>query len=54
MVCIGTNTPFEAEEIIEYSLSLLEHRAPCVELQKTRSKESLEQLKGPKTDHCPS
>jgi hypothetical protein len=41
MVCIGTNTPYEAEEVIEYSLSILEHRAPCVELQKTRSKESV-------------
>jgi hypothetical protein len=43
MVCIGTSTPYEAEEVIEYSLSILEHRAPCVELQKTRSKESLTQ-----------
>jgi len=43
MVCIGTNTPYEAAEVIEYSLSILEHRVPCVELQKTRSKESLTQ-----------
>jgi len=41
MVCIGTNTPYEAEEVIEYSLSILDHRAPCVELQKTRSKKSI-------------
>jgi hypothetical protein len=42
MVCIGTSTPNEAEEIIEYSLSILEHRVPCVELHKTRSKKTLE------------
>ena len=41
MVCIGTSSPYEAAEVIEYSLSVLEHRAPRVELQKTRSKESL-------------
>lgn len=41
MVCIGTSTPYEAEEIIEYSLSILEHRVPRVELQKTRSKKTL-------------
>jgi hypothetical protein len=41
MVCIGTSTPYEAAEIVEYSLSILEHRAPRVELQTTRSKASL-------------
>lgn len=41
MVCIGTSTPYEAAEVIELSLSILEHRLPQVELQKTRSKESL-------------
>ena len=41
MVCIGTSTAYEAAEVIEYSLSILEHRAPCVELQKTRSKQSM-------------
>jgi len=41
MVCIGTSTAHEAEEVVELSLSILEHRAPRVELQKTRSKESL-------------
>jgi len=41
MVCIGTNTPYEAAEVVELSLSILEHRAPGVELQKTRSKESV-------------
>lgn len=42
MVCIGTNSPYEAAEVIELSLSILEHRVPCVELQKTRSKETLD------------
>lgn len=41
MVCIGTSSPHEAHEVVELSLSILEHRAPRVELQKTRSKESL-------------
>lgn len=42
MVAIGTQTPDEAREVVELSLSLLEHRAPNLELQKTRSKASLE------------
>lgn len=42
MVCIGTSTPYEAQEVVELSLSVLEHRIPRVELQKTRSKESLD------------
>jgi hypothetical protein len=42
MVCVGTMSDYEAEEVIELSLSVLEHRAPCVELQKTRSKKSME------------
>jgi hypothetical protein len=41
MVCIGTSSPNEAAEVVELSASILEHRAPTVELQKTRSKESL-------------
>lgn len=41
MVCIGTYSPHEAAEVIELSLSILEHRVPRVELQKTRSKASL-------------
>ena len=41
MVCVGTSTPDEAREVIEISLSLLERRAPEVELQKTRSKASV-------------
>lgn len=42
MVCIGTSNPYEAAEVVELSLSILEHRIPHVELQKTRSKQSLE------------
>jgi len=41
MVCIGTSNPYEAAEVVELSLSILEHRVPRVELQKTRSKQSL-------------
>lgn len=41
MVTIGTTTPDEAQEIIDLSLSLLNHEAVDVELQKTRSKRSL-------------
>jgi len=41
MVAIGTTTPDEAREVIEISLDLFSRRAPDVELQKTRSKESL-------------
>jgi hypothetical protein len=41
MVTIGTTTPDEAREIIDLSLSLLSHQAPELELQKTRSKNSL-------------
>jgi hypothetical protein len=42
MVSIGTTTAEEAQECIEISLSLLENRIPAVQLQKTRSKKSLE------------
>jgi hypothetical protein len=41
MVCIGTFSPHEAAEVVELSLSILERRAPRVELQTTRSKSSL-------------
>jgi hypothetical protein len=41
MVCVGVMTPYEIEEVIEFSLSILEHRAPRVELQESRSKASL-------------
>lgn len=42
MVTIGTTTPDEAREVIEISLDLLNKRIPDIELQKTRSKKSLE------------
>ena len=42
MVTIGTTTPDEAKEVIELSLGFLEKRIPELELQKTRSKRSLE------------
>jgi hypothetical protein len=42
MVTIGTTTPDEAREVIDISLDLLACRIPDNELQKTRSKSSLE------------
>ncbi|MBE3123981.1 MAG: hypothetical protein IMZ65_04185 [Planctomycetes bacterium] len=45
MVCVGTTTPDEVREIIEISLSLLERRTPEVQLQRTRSKASVEPKK---------
>jgi hypothetical protein len=42
MVTIGTTTPEEARESIEISLDLLSKRIPENELQRTRSKSSLE------------
>jgi hypothetical protein len=42
MVVIGTTTPEEVREVIDISLSLLSHELPDFELQKTRSKKSLE------------
>ncbi|HOF87585.1 MAG TPA: hypothetical protein PLZ36_05705 [Armatimonadota bacterium] len=41
MVTIGTMSTYEAEEVIEISLALLEQRAAHVELQFTRSKKTL-------------
>jgi hypothetical protein len=41
MVTVGTMTPDEAREVVELSLSLLDRRPSQVELQKTRSKESV-------------
>jgi len=41
MVTIGTTTPDEARECIDISLDLLHRRIPDHELQKTRSKKSL-------------
>ncbi len=42
MVTIGTTTPDEANEVIDLSLDLLNHQMPELELQKTRSKTSLQ------------
>jgi hypothetical protein len=42
MVTIGTTTPDEAKEVIDISLELLEKRIPEYELQRTRSKSSLD------------
>jgi hypothetical protein len=42
MVTIGTTTPDEAREVIDLSLDLLSHQMPELELQKTRSKTSLQ------------
>lgn len=42
MVTIGCTTPDEAREVIELSWDFLERRVPSNELQKTRSKKSLE------------
>ncbi len=41
MMTVGTMTPLEAQECIELSLSILEHRAGRIELQETRSKTTL-------------
>jgi len=45
MVCIGTSTPDEAKEILEISHSILERRQDSVQLQRTRSKASVERKK---------
>jgi hypothetical protein len=42
MVTIGTTTPDEAREVIDISLDLLQKHAPDIELQRTRSKSSLQ------------
>ncbi len=42
MVTVGAMTPDEAREDIELSLSILERRAPRLELQRTRSKQLVE------------
>ena len=47
MVAVGTMTPDEAKEVIDISLSILERRQPGVELQKTRSKETITPRKKP-------
>ncbi len=46
MVTIGTTTPDEAREVIDISLDLLSHRTPEFELQRTRSKSSIDGKKG--------
>jgi len=43
MVTIGTTTPDEAREVVELSLDLLRHRIPDGDLQRTRSKRSLDE-----------
>jgi len=45
MVTVGTTTPDEAKEVIAISLDLLSRRVPTTELQKSRSKRSLEPAK---------
>ena len=42
MVTIGTTTPDEAHEVIDISLDLLARRLPEIELQRTRSKSSID------------
>lgn len=42
MVTIGTTTPDEAREVIDISVNLLHKRVPDNELQRTRSKNSLQ------------
>ena len=46
MVTIGTTTPDEAQEVIDISYELLENRIPDLSLQRTRSKSSIDGLKG--------
>jgi hypothetical protein len=46
MVTIGTTTPDEAREVIDISLELLNRRIPDYELQRTRSKSSIDGVKG--------
>ncbi len=45
MVTVGTMSPDEAREVIEISLSILEKRPITVELQWTRSKQSVQKKK---------
>lgn len=42
MVAVGTSTPDEAREVIDISRSILERRAVTVDLQRTRSKQTIE------------
>jgi hypothetical protein len=45
MVCVGTLNGDEARELIDISLSILDRQASKVELQRTRSKQSVEEKK---------
>ena len=45
MVTVGCMTPDEARECVEISLSVIERTGPTVELQRTRSKSSVEDKK---------
>jgi hypothetical protein len=47
MVAIGTTTPDEAREVIDISIDLLEKRIPVYQLQRTRSKSSIDGIKNP-------
>lgn len=42
MVTVGTTTPDEAREVIDISLDLLNRRTPEIQLQRTRSKSSID------------
>jgi hypothetical protein len=42
MITIGTTTPDEAREVIDISLDLLNRRTPEIQLQRTRSKSSID------------
>ena len=44
MVTVGTMTPREAQELIELSLQILEHRMVKMPLQETRSKASVKRI----------
>lgn len=45
MVIVGTTTPDEAREVIDLSLDFINRRMPSIELQTTRSKQSLQKKK---------
>ena len=44
MVTVGTMSPKEAEECIELSLGILEHKTSNIKLQETRSKASIKKI----------
>ncbi len=45
MVAVGAMSPDEAKELVDISLALIEGRYPLFELQRTRSKQSVEKKK---------